>query len=36
MRDLIEAGFAELDDIGLRVTDSGRLRLDAITNALLT
>ena len=33
--DLVEGGFLVLDADGLRATDDGRLRLDAVTGHLL-
>ena len=35
LRTLIEGGFLELDDVGLRATAEGRLRLDALLGHLL-
>jgi oxygen-independent coproporphyrinogen-3 oxidase len=34
--DLVEAGYLELDTGGMRATEEGRLRLDAVTGHLLT
>jgi oxygen-independent coproporphyrinogen-3 oxidase len=32
---LVEAGFLRCDDYGLRASEAGRLRLDAVLGALL-